>query len=116
MRHTPRSGLSASSARSAGGVLVKSHVSIADSRELARQEQGTAAPGDPYGELMANYVEWGELLEAWSHGTLEMSDEEFEEQCLEHLERSEVLGQACARYNAQCWAVLFNAIRTDEVA
>lgn len=92
---------------------MKSRVSITDSLELARQEQATATPGDPYGELMANYVEWGDLLEAWNRGTLKMSDEEFEEQCLEHLDRSVVLGQACTRYNAQCWAVAFNAITTE---
>lgn len=95
---------------------MKSDVSITDSLELAKQEAAAATPGDPYGELMANYAEWGDLLEAWNHGTLEMSDDEFEEQCLEHLDRSEILGQACTRYNEQRVAVAFSAITDGEAA
>lgn len=95
---------------------LKSQVEIASSIQAARAAEATAVHGDPYKELMANYVVWGELLEAWNRGELEMSDDEFEEQCSDYLERSIVLGKAIDVYNAQCWAVAFNAITTDEVA
>lgn len=95
---------------------MKSSVEIASSLELAGAEAASDDHGHAYKELMATYVAWGELLEAWNRGELQMSNEEFEEQCFEHLHRSQVMGMACDGYNAQRWAVLFNAITTSEVA
>lgn len=95
---------------------LKSHVEISSSIEAARAAESSASHGDPYKELMATYVVWGELLEAWNRGELELTDDEFEEQCSDYLERVIVLGKAVDVHNAQCWAVALKAITTDEAA
>ena len=89
---------------------MKSQVSIADSLELVRQEAANAPAVGPYGELMATYAEWGELLEAWTEDRLEISDDEFEERCVEYLERVCVLGTAMDHYGAQLFAVAVQSI------
>lgn len=115
-RHTLRSGLSTAAPRARSGEAVKSQVEIADSLERVRHEIATAPAEGPYKELMATYAEWGELLEAWNEGRLEIPDDEFEERCAEYLERVCVLGRAMDQHGAQMFAVAVQAISSGEAA
>ncbi len=72
-------------------------VEIRQSIEEARQEAANAAPGDPYGELMATYVELGELLESGR------TDREYELECRALVDRLVVLGKANEAYLHQKW-------------
>lgn len=70
---------------------------VACAHKLAEE---TAQMDGPMGELWANYREWGELLEAWNCGEYAGTDAEFEAECLEHLDRSVLLGRALDEYSA----------------
>jgi hypothetical protein len=81
----------------------RSTVDVRQSIEEARQAAASAGPEDgPYGELMATYVELGELLESGR------TDHEYEQECRALVDRLVVLGVlgvAHERYWDQRWAV-----------
>lgn len=76
-----------------------SRVDISASIERARAAVAAATPDDgPYAELMATYVEFGELLEAWNRHELNVSEDEFEAMCGELVERTQSLGSEHGRF------------------
>lgn len=77
-----------------------SAVDIRGSIEDARRASEEATPEDgPYGELMATYVELGELLESGR------TDSEFEDECRELVERLQALGKQHEEFWEQQTAV-----------
>jgi hypothetical protein len=83
-------------------------VDISGALETAQVEAVAASDSDgPYGELMANYAQWGALLEEWNSGRSVLTAVEFEAMCRDHLERSVVLGEAHEQYWEQRWATRF---------
>jgi hypothetical protein len=85
---------------------LRSQVDISSAIADARRAAASATPEDgPYGELMANYVEWGELLEQWNRGEFDGTDEQFEGACRDHLDYSVTLGAQHERHFEQRWAV-----------
>lgn len=76
------------------------NVDISQATEDARRASEQATPEDgPYGELMATYVELGELLDTYR------TDPEFEDECRELVERLIALGKARDEFNDQQTAV-----------
>lgn len=85
---------------------LRSEVGISQAIESARFAAASATPDDgPYGELMATYVEHGELLEAWNRGEAGMTDAEFEAECNDYLDRLIRLGRANKEHMDQQWAL-----------
>lgn len=85
---------------------LRSEVDISGAISDARAAAAAATSGDgPYGELMTNYVEWGELLDRWNRGEFDGTDEEFEAACRERLEYSVAVGEQHERHWEQRWAV-----------
>ncbi|TCO64366.1 hypothetical protein [Actinocrispum wychmicini] len=79
--------------------LSRSTVDIRLSIEDARQATASAGCEDgPYGELMATYVELGELLDSGR------ADVEYEQECRALVDRLIVLGKANERHWDQKWA------------
>jgi hypothetical protein len=82
-----------------GDTLPRSTIDVRQSIEEARQAASAGPEDGPYGELMATYVELGELLESGR------TDHDFELECRALVDRLVVLGVAHERYWDQRWAV-----------
>jgi hypothetical protein len=89
-------------------------VDISEPLAAAWNNVAEAGPEDgPWGELMATYVELGELMERWNRSDLDMTDTEYIEACDELVERLQVLGSAHSRYLDQRDAVYHARLDSD---
>lgn len=85
---------------------LRSYVDISVPISNAAAASTAAGPEDGnYGELMATYVEFGQLLEAWNRYELDIPDAEFEQRCQDHVARLIELGKVEEEIAAQRWAV-----------